>query len=156
MPQFLGEYECAIDSKGRMRIPSPLLRQLGEREQYSFVVNRGMEKCIMLYPKEVWDQIVDEVNQLNWYEQQNRIFIRQFYRGATEVESDNQDRILINKRLLEHAGIEKEAILFAYTNRMEIWSVTEFENMMNNINSDFSALAGSVMGKVDKQTGSNP
>ena len=47
MNQLLGEYECKIDDKSRMRLPSGLISQLGKRETYSFVVNRGFEKCLM-------------------------------------------------------------------------------------------------------------
>jgi len=52
MVQLLGEYDCKIDAKGRLRMPSALLKQLGELESYKFVVNRGFEKCLMLYPED--------------------------------------------------------------------------------------------------------
>jgi MraZ protein len=64
MNQLLGEYECKIDDKSRMRLPSGLISQLGKRETYSFVVNRGFEKCLMLYPEEVWLKTTAEINDL--------------------------------------------------------------------------------------------
>ena len=146
MAPLIGEYECAMDTKGRIRMPSQLLKQLGEKETYTFVLNRGFEKNLMLYPKEVWDKIVEEVNALNTYDKQNRDFVRYFYRGATEIEMDGQERILINKRLAEYAGLDKEAILFAYNDRIEIWDSQEFNNMMKDEPSDFSDLAQSVLG----------
>ena len=109
--QLLGEYECKIDAKGRMRMPSGLIAQLGELEeedqQHTFVINRGFEKCLMLYPQDVWDKITAEINQLNLYNKKNRDFVRYFYRGATEVSPDGADRILLSKRLLAYAGVEK-------------------------------------------------
>ena len=71
MKQLLGEYECKIDEKSRMRLPSGLISQLGEREAYSFVVNRGFEKCLMLYPEEVWEKTTEDMNQLNVYSKKN-------------------------------------------------------------------------------------
>ncbi|MDX1667725.1 MAG: MraZ N-terminal domain-containing protein, partial [Saprospiraceae bacterium] len=76
--QLLGEYECKLDAKGRMRVPSSLLDQLEGHETQQFVINRGFEKCLTLYPKDVWKRIADEVNQLNTYKKINRTFLRYF------------------------------------------------------------------------------
>ena len=146
MPQLLGEYECAMDSKGRMRIPSQLIKQLGEGESHTFVVNRGFEKNLTLYPKSVWEIITKDVNALNPYDKQNRDFVRYFYRGATEVEMDSQDRILINKKLTEYAGMDKDIIIFAYNDRMELWAAEEYERFMDSEPNDFSDLAQKVLG----------
>ena len=146
MPQLLGEFECAVDAKGRLRMPTQLIRKLGVTENFVFVINRGFEKNLMLYPKEVWDAITKEVNKLNLYNQKNREFVRYFYRGASELEIDGQDRLLLSKRLIEYAGIEKEAVIFAYNDRMEIWAKDEFDKLMNDEPSDFSNLAQDVLG----------
>ena len=121
--RLLGEYECKLDAKGRFRVPSDLITQLGEPEdgKHEFVVNRGFEKCLMVYPKAVWDQITAEINALNLYDKKNRAFVRYFYRGAQRVALDSADRILVSKRLLQYAEAEKEVVLMAYQNRIEIW-----------------------------------
>ena len=67
MFQLTGEYECKMDPKGRIKLPAGLIRQLSASGSLSFVINRGFEKCLMLYPKEVWDQKTQEVNNLNIY-----------------------------------------------------------------------------------------
>lgn len=146
--QLLGEYECKIDAKGRMRLPSGLIGQLGEKEQYEFVINRGFEKCLMLYPVEVWDKISEEVNQLNLYNKKNRDFVRYFYRGANKVMMDSADRLLVTKRLLEYAGIEKDVILSAYNDRIEIWAKDQYDMLLDDEPMDFSDLADDVLGKV--------
>ena len=43
MNQLLGEYECKIDDKNRMRLPSGLISQFGKRETYTFVLNRNLD-----------------------------------------------------------------------------------------------------------------
>jgi MraZ protein len=145
MQKLLGEYECKLDEKGRMRLPSGLISQLGERETYAFVINRGFEKCLMLYTEEVWDQITNEINALNLYVKKNRDFVRYFYRGANKVVMDSADRILLAKRLLEYAEIEKDVILLAYNNRIEIWSAEQYDQMLEEEPDDFSGLAEGVM-----------
>lgn len=145
--QLLGEYECKIDAKGRMRMPSGLINQLGEGEALNFVINRGFEKCLMLYPESVWERITNEINQLNLYSKKNRDFVRYFYRGAQKVSLDSADRILVSKRLLEYAGVEKEVILSAYNDRIEIWAQQEYEELLEEEPADFSDLAEEVLGK---------
>ena len=103
----------------------------------------------MLYPDAVWKQISDEVNALNLYNKKNRDFVRYFYRGAQELLLDSADRILIPKRLLEYAGIEKDLILSAYNGRIEIWAKDDYDTMLDQEPTDFSDLADDVLGKLD-------
>jgi MraZ protein len=152
MPQLLGEYECKVDAKGRMRLPSGLIHQL-EEESPAFVVNRGFENCLMLYPEKVWDEITEEVNGLNQYDKRNREFVRYFYRGAQKLALDSADRILVPKRLLEYAGIEKEVILAAVNDRVEVWAKDKYDEMLDEEPMDFSGLAQVVLGNKNKEDG---
>jgi len=152
--QLLGEYDCKIDAKGRMRMPSGLIAQLDGSDDsdnsspsHTFVINRGFEKCLMLYPEPVWEKITAEINQLNLYNKKNRNFVRYFYRGAHKVAMDSADRILVTKRLLEYASIERDVILSAYNDRIEIWAKDEYDRMMDEEPDDFSDLAEDVLGK---------
>ena len=148
MSQLIGEFECKIDAKGRMRLPSTLLKQLGEREEYCFVINRDFDGNLTMYPKEVWDELSKEVYKLNAYIKKNRDFIRFFHRGIVKVTTDSSDRILLTKRLLDYAGIKKEVILTAFGNKIEIWDPERYDN--TNIDpEDFSDLAQQVMGGVN-------
>lgn len=130
-------------------MPSGLISQLGEGQALTFVINRGFEKCLMLYPEAVWEKITTEINQLNQYNKKNRDFVRYFYRGAQKVELDSADRILISKRLLDYAEIDKDVVLSAYNDRIEIWSLEKYEAMLNEEPMDFSDLAEDVLGKAN-------
>ena len=148
MQQLLGEYDCKIDPKGRFRMPTDLIGQLGEGVR-TFVVNRGFEKCLMLYPEPVWERITTEINQLNLYNKKNRDFVRYFYRGAQKLELDSADRMLITKRRLEYANIDKDLILSAYNDRIEVWSKEQYDRMLDEEPDDFSGLAEEVLGKIN-------
>jgi MraZ protein len=150
--QLTGEFECKLDAKGRIRLPSTLLRQLGEAGVITFVVNRGFEKCLMLYPKDVWDKKAAEVNQLNIYNTRQRNFKRYFYRGATKLATDTADRVLVPKSLLEYAGAGKEVVLFAYHEQIEIWSKESYNQMLQEEPDEFAELADDVFG-FDKSEG---
>ena len=146
MSNFLGEFDCKLDTKGRMMIPSGLKKQLSPEAQEKFVLNRGFEKCLVLYPFNEWQKISNEINALNLYNKKNRDFVRYFYRGATELTLDNVNRLLLPKRLLDYASIERDAILFAYSNRIEVWSKELYDTLLTDEPENFSQLAEDVMG----------
>jgi MraZ protein len=62
MTGFLGEYDCKLDPKGRIILPAGLKRQVPAEAEDTFVVNRGFEKCLVLYPKNEWEKISLEIN----------------------------------------------------------------------------------------------
>ena len=150
MQQLLGEFDCMMDSKGRIRVPSGLLKQLGDEGQ-TFVMNKGFEKQLTLYPQSVWDKTVKSFENLNDYDSDSRNFIRRFHNGAAQVEIDDQSRILIPKRLAEYAKIEKEVILYAFRDKIEIWDAALYEQFMNDEDVDMSALAQKVLGDKSKE-----
>ena len=157
MHQLLGEYDCKIDAKGRMRLPSGLISQLGEREAYNFVINRGFEKCLILYPEEVWEKETEEINKLNLYNKKNREFVRTFFRGASKITMDSADRVLFSKRLLEYADIKNAVILNALVDRVEIWDKEKYDAMLDIDPDEFSDLAEDVLGgfEGEKAPGAN-
>lgn len=146
MANFIGEFECKLDAKGRLMLPSGLRKQLDPAAQESFVLNRGFEKCLVLYPKNEWEGISAEINKLNQYVKKNREFIRYFYRGASELGLDGTGRILFPKRMLSYAGVEKQVVLFAYSNRIEVWDKAIYDGLLTDEPDDFAALAEEVMG----------
>lgn len=149
--QLIGEYPVALDDKGRMRLPTALLRQLGEKPAgegagYEFVVNRGFEKCLTLYPKPVWDAIAAKLSRLNRFNDRNRAFLRSFYLGAYPITTDSADRILLQKPLMDYASLSKDAVLVAMDDRIEIWSPEAHAQVAAMDSNMFADLANDVMG----------
>lgn len=153
MLQFLGEYSCKLDDKGRMRMPAPLLKQMEDLVGAGFVLNRGFEKCLVLYPKTAWGAITNEIQKLNLYVKKNRDFVRYFFRGASELDIDSSQRLLLPKALSDYAEIQKEVILFAYFDRIEIWSKEQYDGLLDDEPHDFADLAEEVMGKIQGGNG---
>lgn len=117
------------------------------------MINRGFEKCLALYPYDEWQRISAEVNKLNLYNKKNRDFARYFFRGATELSLDGNGRVLLPKPLLEYAGVATELVLFAYSNRIEIWDKLSYDSLLTDEPDDFSALAEEVMGGTIERNG---
>ena len=149
MYRLSGEFECKIDAKGRLKLPVGLLRQLGEGAAQSFTLNRGFEKCIMLYPKDTWEGYTARLQKLNPFITKNRDFIRAFYRGATPVTTDTSDRILVPRGLMEHAGVKREVIVNAYAGFVEIWDKAQYlKTMKRSSSDDLAGMAESVFGDL--------
>ncbi|RYD79629.1 MAG: division/cell wall cluster transcriptional repressor MraZ [Sphingobacteriales bacterium] len=146
MKSLIGEFDCTLDSKGRFIMPTGLRKQIPQEAGDKFVINRGFEKCLVMYPFNEWEKISEEINKLNPYVQQNRDFIRYFFRGAIELTLDASSRLLLPKRLLDYAGISKDVVLFAHTNKIEIWSEELYNNIMDSEPENFADLAEKVMG----------
>lgn len=152
MKQLLGEYACKIDAKGRMRLPSALMGHFEEGESHTFVINRGFEKCLMMYPEKVWETITVEINELSQYDEKSRKFRRYFYRGATRVTPDSADRLNMPNNLLEWASIGNEVVLSAVNDRIEIWPKAEWDKTLDDEPEDFGQLAQTVLGNKKKIT----
>ena len=146
MANFLGEFECKLDSKMRIALPAALKKQLPVEAEGRFVVNRGFEQHLVLYPLPEWRRVAAELDRLNPYVKKNRDFVRYFHRGATELELDTSGRLLLPRRLLDYAGIGDAVILLAYAQRIECWDPTLYEHLLSDEPADFARLAEEIMG----------
>lgn len=155
MSQFQGEFECKLDAKGRLSLPSTLRKQVSPEANEKFMLNRGFENCLALYPMDEWKKISDAINSLNMFVVKNREFARYFFRGAIELGLDGAGRLLLPKRMLDHAGVDKELVLYGWGNKIEIWSQDGYNKMLSQEPKDFAALAEEVMGKINLNLGGN-
>ncbi len=149
MSSLLGEYQCKVDAKGRFMLPAGLKRQLDPSAKDQFVINRGFEGCLVLYPMNEWEVETSKFAKLNLFVTKNRKFIRQFNNGATQLGLDGIGRVLLPKPLMGAVGISKEIVLFAYANRIEVWDKEKYDQVMNEDLDDFANLAEDVMGEID-------
>ncbi len=148
MQRLTGEYFVKLDAKNRFRLPSQILRALGD-DRHQFVINRGFERHLSIYPKVAWDAITEKLDNLSMFNAKQRKFQRYFYRGATELTLDGSDRLLLPKSLQEYAGIGKELVIAGVRDRLEIWSREEYQKMCDEEPEDFSDLADDVTGSID-------
>ena len=145
MNGFHGEYEATVDAKGRFLLPGGLKKQLPEGET-RFILSRGFEKCLTLYPQKSWELIISKISQLNDFDPKVRQFRRQFLGGATEIELDSAGRMLLPASLKEYAGLGKDVVLAAALDRFEIWDASKYKQLFEDFSPEaFSDLAKEVM-----------
>ena len=147
MTGFLGEYESTLDAKGRFLLPAAFKKQLPEDSNNRFVINRGFEKCLSLYPIDSWEPIFAEISKLNDFDPKVREFRRFFLNGATITETDSAGRLLIPQNLKDYALLGRDIVLAAAVNKIEIWDKTKYQQFFESFSPDtFSSLAEQVMG----------
>lgn len=148
MNSLIGTYECKVDAKGRLMLPSGLKKQLSAVMQKGFVLKRAVfQPCLELYPMEEWEALMQKVNKLNRFKKKNNDFIRRFTAGVKLVELDASGRVLIAKDLVSFAGISKDIVVSAVGNIMEVWDKENYEKAIDDAVVDFADLAEDVMGQ---------
>ena len=135
---FRGEYNHTIDGKGRLIIPSRFRYELGE----SFVLTRGLDGCICIYPQNEWDLLEAKLRELPLTNRNSRLVTRFLVGGAVSCELDKQGRILIPAPLREHAGLSKDVVLVGTLERIEIWDKARWNETCSF--DDVEAIAESI------------
>ena len=142
---LFGRYECKLDAKGRMRLPSKLLEQFGKQEEMEIVVNYGHENSLMLFPVGHLNDLTLQVMQLNEHIEKNRLFKRMFFEGLDKIKVDSSDRILLTKSLQEFAKIESDVLIVTTGFYYEMWNPKIREKFIPTSAEERSELAEEVM-----------
>lgn len=130
MSYFAGQYDCKMDAKGRLTLPSKVKSELPVEDGNSLIMSMGFgsDKCLILYTKKEWERFSEEINSRDEYIDENRKLQRKLFLRIAPVELDNAGRILIPKKMTAYAKLEKEIILIGMANRIEIWNPSILES----------------------------
>ena len=118
---FTGEYHNSLDTKNRLNIPAKFRKVLDPVNDHTFVITRGFDKCLVLYPLEDWSKVDEKLTMLSSIRGRHRSFVRSVTRYATSVQYDGQGRIQIPDSLLGYSGIKKEVAVIGMINKIELW-----------------------------------
>jgi len=122
MSSFKGSYEYSVDSKGRINIPARLRKYVTPEANDTFVITRGYEDCLFVYPLDEWNKLEESIRSLSAADPKHRYFMRALLERATESQLDGQSRITIPKELLQLASIENEVLIIGVLERIELWN----------------------------------
>jgi len=144
---FTGEYQYSLDKKNRLIIPAKFRKALGPANDKTFVLTKGLDDCLVLYPLVEWNNVERQLGHLSTIREKNRNFIRNVVRYATYLQYDSQGRVAIPSSLLLHSKIKKDVVLVGMIKKIEIWDSRTLNNMNydNYTNSkDFEDLANEI------------
>ena len=119
---FIGEYAYSLDSKGRVNVPAKFRHSLSDDNENTFVITRGVDPCIWVYPLSHWKEIESNLRNLSSISKIHRTFVRNTARYASPSTYDKQGRITLTPSLIEYADLDKDALIIGMINKMEIWN----------------------------------
>ncbi len=119
---FRGVTGVNIDVKGRIVVPTRYRDRLQLDSNGVLVLTIDTEeKCLLLYPVRVWEEIETKLAALPSFNAAARRIQRILIGHATESEIDSHGRILLPPLLREYAGLNKRAMLVGQGKKFELW-----------------------------------
>ncbi len=145
MSALMGGETYSIDSKGRVKLPSRLLKHLAAESDTTFVLTRGLDGCVFGYPLSEWKQVENKIRSLNQFDQKNRSFVRHFLMLSEEVTLDGQQRLIIPRKLMKLAGIKDEVTIVGVLDHIEFWNPGSYDDYIGLHDDDFDKICEEVM-----------
>ena len=120
---FRGQFEHAIDAKGRTSLPSRFRDVLGAGNDLRLVLTRALfDRCLHLHPMRAWEELEAKIAEMPQFEPNVVAFRRMYLSAAVECELDKQGRILVPPSLRDHAELSKEVLWAGMGRTVELWS----------------------------------
>ena len=137
---FIGQYQYNIDDKNRLVFPQEYRKDLGE----TFIINKGFEKCITVYPMDVWQECVEKISSLSFNQKDSRTFTRYYTSSAFKKDFDSQGRVKIDDVLKEYAGITKQCVIVGANKTIEIWSLEAWNQVEEDRDEQISVVSEKI------------
>ena len=134
---FIGQYTHHLEEKGRLSVPKKFRAELAE----GAILSQGLDGCLFLYARRVWEQLISKVSQLPLTQSDARSFTRSLSYAAVEVDIDRLGRILIPEHLRAYAGLKTDCVVAGAVDRVEIWDQAKFSVYIQKITSQAETIA---------------
>lgn len=144
---FAGEFRCKLDDKGRFFIPSSIRELLdkGKPDQTKSVMFvRGQTECLWLYALSDWEQKLARARE-TLDDDQSRLFMHFIVSETTASEIDRSGRICVPRRLRDLSGIEDELVVIGMYDRMEIWSLEEWNSYLARMEEKYETSLNKIL-----------
>lgn len=145
MSSFKGSYVYAVDDKGRVNLPAKLRKYVSPEANETFVLTRGFEKCLFVYPVDEWNKLEANLRNLSSYDPEHRRFIRALLELASESQLDGQARLSIPQELREYASIQNEVRIIGTLDKIELWNPKIYDDYKNTQPEPYESIAAKVM-----------
>ena len=130
---FVGTYEHSIDAKQRLAIPAEVRQQLeagGHRALYCVLIEGP---TLAFYTEQGFEKRSEELDRSEWSADQLLEYEQMLYANAARVELDAQGRVRVPERMLQLAGLEKNAVLIGVKDHMEVHDAQKWEARMREM-----------------------
>lgn len=143
MDGFYGRFEVVMDIKGRISLPAKLRPSLieGVGEPDSFILTKGLDGCLALYPRKQWEQIQQRLDSLNFTRKDFRYFSRLLHSVAVLITLDRQGRLLIPSHLQREASLEKDVLVIGAYRWIEFWNPALYQQYLDQYGQSYEEVA---------------
>ncbi|MFN8287919.1 MAG: division/cell wall cluster transcriptional repressor MraZ [Chitinophagales bacterium] len=146
---FRGQFDCTMDDKGRIKMPSLLRKQFPAEDGSRFMLAKDIEDCLVIYPMKTWEKQEALLAKLNPFSLKHQQFINAITVGLTEIEMDSADRFLVGKSLMKYLGNSKEIVLKGKFDRIQVWDAAKYEQYTQGNISNIQGLAEEAAAHLD-------
>ena len=122
--RFLGNIEARTDTKGRAFLPAAFRKVLQAAGEENLVLRKDVfQQCLVLYPESVWNEQTDALRaRLSRWNPAHQQIYRQYVSDVEPVTPDSNGRILLPRRYLLMAGIDRDIKFIGMGDTIEVWS----------------------------------
>ena len=146
MGSFKGSETFALDPKGRVNIPAKMKKCIPAEAESTFIVTRGVDKCIAAYPKNIWEnKYQPQIENLNQFNRDHAKLLRMMHLHCEDVSLDSIQRLMLPKELIEFAGIEGNVMLIGMHDHIELWNPETFKQYLGSFDEEYEDIAERVM-----------
>jgi len=133
----IGHFNCKLDAKGRLMLPSEFREQMGEQAEEGFVMRPSLfdnSKCLDLFTRRDWDEQQLKLRaRFSIYDEEGAQALRFLNEGVRFAKLDASGRLQIPKELMERGGLNKEVVVEALANKMEIWDKDRYDKSVATV-----------------------
>ena len=133
---FTGEYQHAVDEKGRLVLPSRLRDGLSNTAK----LVKGQERSLYILPDDEWQRMADRVSNVPINNRTTRLYQRMFFGSTEEIKLDSNGRLTISAALRSWAGIESSVTVIGINTRIELWSPERWASGLDELEASYEEL----------------
>jgi len=142
---FRGQFEHAIDAKGRTSFPSRFRDVLASSGDLRLILTRALfDRCLHLYPMRAWEELEAKVAEMPQFDANVVAFRRMYLSAAVECDLDKQGRILVPPSLRDYAELSKEVVWAGMGKTAELWSKERWQSAQSLSEADLQSFKTAI------------
>jgi MraZ protein len=132
----MGIHTPRLDDKGRLFLPAKFRNRLAE----GLVVTQGQEKCLVVWPMDVFDAEARRAQATPMTVRDARDYARMLFSSGDDGKPDKQGRIGLSPALRAYAGLDRDVIVAGVGDRAEIWNPDRWREYAEKAQAKFAEL----------------
>ncbi len=128
MTLFLSTYANKVDRKGRVSVPASFRAMLAAQSFPGVVLFRSStHDCLEGFAFAAMEELASRLDHYDLFSNAQDDLATTIFAEAVQLPFDAEGRIVIPAHLLEHAGIDEQAMFVGLGRKFQIWNLTAYE-----------------------------